>query len=255
MAELGPVGTVVAVTLRNVFHALMSGTRTADEPIGDAVAGALEDAGMGEVSPEIVETALTHYADTAPLAEADLLAPLVTAVSHVPFDPDIDDLPSSDAPGDENALDVEFDDPVEDANTDSDAWDHDVDPMESLDNAEDDTPDQVDDAEPNVGQGVGAESALASNLSAAPVGDFGAGSEDRIEPADVSNEIGVDLGTEVDTDTDFMGLDDSMVALDEFDGFRETSDDVASHESQITDADAVDDALEDDFDELPVWDE
>lgn len=262
MVMSGPVDTVVGVTLRNVFHALMSGTTAADEPIGDAVTGALEDAGMGDVSSEIVETALTHYADTAPLAEADVLAPLVTAVSHVPFDPDVDDLPRTDAAGEENSLDVEFDDPVEDAESGPDAWDHDVDPMEGLDTGEADTgeadtPDKIDDAEQSVGQGLGAESAPASNPSAAAIGDFGAGSEDEIDPAVASSEGGADIDTEAgpDSDPDIMGLDNPVVAPDEFDGFAEGHDDAASHESATTDADAANDGLEDDFDEALAWDE
>lgn len=68
--------TVVQVTLRRAIRDLLTGG-------GDAT-------GLGDVPADEVAQALTSYADTASLAEADALAPIVTRASHVPFDEDVD---------------------------------------------------------------------------------------------------------------------------------------------------------------------
>lgn len=75
MADLGSGTTVVNVSLRSAIRDLLIG--------GDPTA-------LGNVPADEVAQALTNYADTASLAEADALAPIVTRASHVPFDEEID---------------------------------------------------------------------------------------------------------------------------------------------------------------------
>lgn len=75
MAELGSGTTVANVSLRSSICDMLIG--------GDPTA-------LSEVPAAEVAQALTNYADTASLAEADALAPIVTRASHVPFDEEID---------------------------------------------------------------------------------------------------------------------------------------------------------------------
>jgi hypothetical protein len=46
----------------------------------------MADNGYGDVPSELFGTALVHFSDTAPLAQADALAPVVTRVSPIPFE-------------------------------------------------------------------------------------------------------------------------------------------------------------------------
>lgn len=78
MAADGVVISVTDVTLRDDVSAALDGDGT------DAL-----DA-VGDLAPELVGTALGHFADTSTLADADALAPIVTAASPVPFDPLLD---------------------------------------------------------------------------------------------------------------------------------------------------------------------
>lgn len=75
MADLAGCSTVVTVSLRSAIRDLLTG--------GDPTA-------LGDVPADEVAQALTNYADTASLAEADALAPVVTRASHVPFDEELD---------------------------------------------------------------------------------------------------------------------------------------------------------------------
>lgn len=78
MAADGVVISVTDVTLRDDVRAALDGDGT--DPL-DAV---------GDLAPELVGTALGHFADTSTLADAEALAPIVTAASPVPFDPLLD---------------------------------------------------------------------------------------------------------------------------------------------------------------------
>ncbi len=75
MVAEGRFGTVVYVSLRTAIRDMLLGT-DADGLVG--------------VPADDVAQALTSYADTATLAEADALAPIVTRASHVPFDEAVD---------------------------------------------------------------------------------------------------------------------------------------------------------------------
>ncbi len=46
----------------------------------------LDEHGLGDLPPELIDTAFVHYADSATIDQADVLAPLVTRVGPVPYD-------------------------------------------------------------------------------------------------------------------------------------------------------------------------
>ncbi len=81
--------TLNDVTLRDAIDGLLSNTDPGADP-----SAALAEAGFGDVSAELFGTALTHFADAAPLPTADALAPIVTRVGPVPFEES--DLPDAD---------------------------------------------------------------------------------------------------------------------------------------------------------------
>ncbi|MFK7916639.1 MAG: hypothetical protein AB8G14_01060 [Ilumatobacter sp.] len=98
---------------------------------------------FGDVDAELVGTALGHFADTSSLTDADALAPIVTAASPIPFDPELDDIggppavdtdpvghrtDADDDAGDDHAGD-------DDAGDDHDADDHDPDDFDRPDEA------------------------------------------------------------------------------------------------------------------------
>lgn len=57
---------------------------------GDVGAPMSAEGGLSELPPELVGTALGHFADTAPMEVADSLAPVVMATGPVPFDAELD---------------------------------------------------------------------------------------------------------------------------------------------------------------------
>lgn len=77
------------VTLRDAIDGLLANPEPGVDP-----SAALAEAGFGDVSPELFGTALSHFADSAPLPAADALAPIVTRVGPVPFEDS--DLPDAD---------------------------------------------------------------------------------------------------------------------------------------------------------------
>jgi hypothetical protein len=79
-------GTVRAMSIRAAISDLLTGGGMRSDP-----AAALEEAGYEGVSAEEFGTALTHFAETATLAEADALAPVVTRTGPIPLTDD--DLP------------------------------------------------------------------------------------------------------------------------------------------------------------------
>lgn len=81
--------TLTDVTLRDAIDGLLENSDPGVDP-----SAALAEAGFGDVSPELFGTALSHFADSAPLPTADALAPIVTRVGPVPFEES--DLPEAD---------------------------------------------------------------------------------------------------------------------------------------------------------------
>ena len=93
-------GTVRHVSIRSAISGLLAGDRLSSDP-----SAALEEAGYEGVSAEEFGTALTHFADTATLAEADALAPVVTRMSPIPLtEADLADLALDSEPGDAFSL-------------------------------------------------------------------------------------------------------------------------------------------------------
>jgi hypothetical protein len=79
-------GTVRAMSIRAAISDLLAGGGMRSDP-----SAALDEAGYEGVSAEEFGTALTHFAETATLAEADALTPVVTRTGPVPLTED--DLP------------------------------------------------------------------------------------------------------------------------------------------------------------------
>lgn len=73
------------MTIRTAIEQLLSGPLGFGDGSSDP-AEALAEQGFGDVSGELFGTALEHFSDTAPLAQADALAPVVTRVSSVPYE-------------------------------------------------------------------------------------------------------------------------------------------------------------------------
>lgn len=156
-------GTFDAMSLRDIVDALIgphgSGASRAD-PDGAASRSALDDAGHGELGPELFGEALVHYADTAPFEVADALAPIVVTASAVPLDRD---------------LDLDLDRELDPLDTPTEHGDDGRDP-----DALDDTPAEVDPGDPAVDDAVGPHDAT-EEVEPAPTGSvvddgFGRGS-------------------------------------------------------------------------------
>jgi hypothetical protein len=81
-------GNVRAMSIRAAISDLLAGGGMRSDP-----SAALEEAGYEGVSAEEFGTALTHFAETATLAEADSLAPVVTRTGPIPLTDD--DLPEA----------------------------------------------------------------------------------------------------------------------------------------------------------------
>ncbi len=77
------------VTLRDAIDGLLANPDSGVDP-----SSALAEAGFDDVPADLFGTALSHFADAAPLATADALAPVVTRVGPVPFE--AGDLPETD---------------------------------------------------------------------------------------------------------------------------------------------------------------
>ncbi len=78
------------MSIRDAIEQLLTG-ETRPEGQGFGPAAVLAEHGYDDVPTELFGTALVHFSDTAPLAQADALAPVVTRVSPIPFEND--DLP------------------------------------------------------------------------------------------------------------------------------------------------------------------
>lgn len=95
-----------------------------DTAVLDADLGAM----LSDIPTELIGTVLGHFADTASLAEADVLAPAVTAASPIPFEAEIDGVGSSFEPT-VPAPDSELDDAHPD-DADPDGFDRSAEPPE-----------------------------------------------------------------------------------------------------------------------------
>ncbi len=73
------------MTIRDAIDQLLTG-ETTDQAAAPDPATVMADNGYGDVPSELFGTALVHFSDTAPLAQADALAPVVTRVSPIPFE-------------------------------------------------------------------------------------------------------------------------------------------------------------------------
>jgi len=81
MSPTGPLATVRNVTLRDDVHSLLTGSA------GDTdVPGAGSE--LADLPAELIDAAIGHFADTAPIDVTDELAPIVMATGPIPFDPD-----------------------------------------------------------------------------------------------------------------------------------------------------------------------
>lgn len=128
MSPICPMGwlTMVAdVTLRDDVRAMLVGREPDADALGD---GAGLD--IGDVPAELVGTALSHFADTAPLADADALAPIVTAASPIPFDAELDGVGETTGPA---TTDLDAADQVDADLGDADPGDRDPDDVDRAD--------------------------------------------------------------------------------------------------------------------------
>ena len=95
MVTLSEANSLNSVTLRDQVRAGL------DNGGVDALADTTQ------IDPELLGTVLSHFADTASLADADVLAPVVTAASPVPFEPELDGVGGGEAAS--QALETEVD--------------------------------------------------------------------------------------------------------------------------------------------------
>ncbi len=81
------------MTIRDAINEMLAGLELGTDP-----AEVLAEHGFEDLSPDAVSSAMVHFAEQAPLATADALAPIVTRVSPVPFeDGDLAPAPEADA--------------------------------------------------------------------------------------------------------------------------------------------------------------
>lgn len=73
------------MTIRHAIDQLLTGETASGEATSDP-ASVLSEQGFDDVPSELFGTALVHFSDTAPLEQADALAPVVTRVSPVPLE-------------------------------------------------------------------------------------------------------------------------------------------------------------------------
>lgn len=100
MLDIEPRDTVRSMSIRAAISGLLTGDDLPSDP-----AAALEEAGYDNIPAEAFGTALTHFSDTATLAEADALAPVVTRAGPVPLDEsDLPEIGDDVEPGDAFSL-------------------------------------------------------------------------------------------------------------------------------------------------------
>ncbi len=133
IVETAATTTVPDMSIRRAVDSLLA--TSSDAPSSEDIAVALDDAGHGGLDASIISDAIRHHADTAPIADADRLAPVARRFSDVGFD---DDLDPYDAAGTSSA-DVDIVDVDPDALDDTDdGTDTSVDADPSLLDAADD---------------------------------------------------------------------------------------------------------------------
>lgn len=173
------------MTLRRIVDDLVGpdGSGAADAAPGSSASGdALAEAGFDDLDPDLYGDALLHFADTAPLSQADALRPVVVEASGVPIDPELD--PVDESPGDGTSSEIEDPDDLDTAVDASDETPDALDDTDALDNTDgddsgDDDPSAIDDperGETQVAPGRDGDGSTASD--SATDGEFGAGSAD-----------------------------------------------------------------------------
>lgn len=201
------------MTIRDAIDQML-----ADLELGADPAEVLAAHGFGDISSEALSSALLHFAERAPLAVADALAPIVTRISAVPFaEGDLPDVAGADAAlaeGDVLALLSEI------GLADTTDEGSDSDPGSGLDDEGDAAAEALDQ--------------LADGIEPAP--DALDQLADGIEPATDAAESTFGIG-----DEGLPGLDDIDAELDEFDD--------AAALAEAAEA-AVDDVLDEGFDGL-----
>ena len=217
-----PVITVQLMTLRDDIRGLLT------EPGGDS-SGLL-----GDVPSDLVSTLLTHFADTAPIEQADVLAPMVMQASPVPFDEELDGIAS--APLDDPIAElgllgvgaastalVDHDDPAfDDAAFDRDPDELDSDAATSIDDVE---PMREDEREENeFGSGSTGEADTGDTLSEPAASDVAAEQPDAFGyVADDADPMDFDASA-LESDALFQPVDDVSSATDVDDDFGDMLD-------------------------------
>lgn len=206
MPQRHRIATVTTVTIRDAIADLLRNAPVV--PDRASFERALREAGVEGVDPSLIDTAIGHYADTATVGDAELLADLAIEASPIPFDPVIDRLPLDDTPPEPP---------------------HDVDPMHDIDRDDPDDPDDdggdPGDAPAPNGPGSDDEPERDTAIDTA----YGAGADDDREPVldepldavasdPMRDELEAELETEresvlfepaatFDADTDHDGVD------------------------------------------------
>lgn len=165
MLGRGRRGTVLSMSIRATISGLINGDGLTSDP-----AAALEEAGYEGVSAEEFGIALTHFADTSTLAEADALAPVVTRVGPVPLtEEDLPELDLEAGSGDAFSL---FTHAVTEVSSDYGESDlDDFDDFDELASAAPDGPGTLADGEPHFGEPVETDSPTVEDVADDPLID------------------------------------------------------------------------------------
>ncbi len=199
------------MTIRDAIDQLLTGETTGPGTTPDP-ARVMAENGYEDVPSELFGTALVHFSDTAPLGQADALAPVVTRLSPIPFE-GADLAPLGEVDITDSALEgsdpyalfasaaptlTELDDPDFDDDLAVEAEEIDVDNEPEREGQE-----AMADTEPRVGL---------ESLDDASDADFGSGTIDQDHIDDLDSSGGVD---EVETySNDDAMLDDLAPRFD-----------------------------------------
>ncbi len=223
--------TVVDMSLRRVVEDLLGADGSGADrvaPGDDRASAALEAAGHGDLGAELYGEALVHFADTAPLEQAEALSTIVTEASAVPIDPELDP-PTSEG---ETIDDVE---PVTDGAEAPDLADEDPD---VLDNDLIEAPNPAVDGAPAVDDRLDTDDVGVSGAARSTDG-FGAGAagDPAVDtPSDAFDRVGED-----GADADLDGTTPLAVTPDPLDALDAASADGPGDADLLDDLDLVDD--------------
>lgn len=186
------------MTIRDAITQLLTGDN--DGSVHQEPADVLAQNGYEDVPAELFGTALSHFSDTAPLEQADALAPIVTRLSPVPFEEqDLPELPGGlDADSTEGldayslfqsaasggvlvgAADQLASEPSDGGESDLDDVDNDADGVETIDADTDTDATSETDADADEGFGTGTAGLEASDA------------EDQIDDALLEDDVDLD---------------------------------------------------------------